>query len=83
MLGGLYDRRGLGLIKPGTPNRSQGQGRSSEQTRYPGVDANQRLSSGGIWEGSWTTDQDFKPDLRNSAVRDYRGATSDVATVEL
>ena len=34
MLGGPYDRRGLGLIKPGTPNRSQGQGRSSEQTRW-------------------------------------------------
>jgi len=23
-LGGSYDRHGLGLIKPGTPNRSQG-----------------------------------------------------------
>ena len=34
VLGGPYDRRGLGLIKPGTPNRSQGQGRSGEQTRH-------------------------------------------------
>ena len=33
-LGGPHDRRGLGLIKPGTPNRSQGQGRSGEQTRH-------------------------------------------------
>jgi len=31
-LGGSYDRRGLGLIKPGIPNRSQGQERSHEQT---------------------------------------------------
>src|ERR1700734_486279 len=35
VLGGSYDRRGLGLIKPGKPNRSQGQGRSGEQTRCP------------------------------------------------
>ena len=31
-LGGSYDRRGFGLIKPSIPNRSQGQGRRHEQT---------------------------------------------------
>ncbi len=44
-----------------------------------GVDANQRLSSGVIWVGSLTIGQDFKPDLRNSAVRNYRGAAGNVA----
>ncbi len=48
-----------------------------------GVDANQRLSSRGMWEGSLTIGQDFKPDLRNSAVRNYRGAAGNVAKVEL
>jgi hypothetical protein len=49
----------------------------------PGVDANQRLSSAVIWVGSLTIGQDFKPDLRNSAVRNYRGAAGNVAKVEL
>jgi hypothetical protein len=48
-----------------------------------GVDANQRLSSAVIWVGSLTIGQDFKPDLRNSAVRNYRGAAGNVAKVEL
>ena len=48
-----------------------------------GVDANQRLSSRVIWEGSLTIGQDFKPDLRNSAVRHYRGASENVAMAEL
>jgi hypothetical protein len=34
-------------------------------------------------KGSWTKYQGFKPDLRNSAVRHYRGATGNVATVGL
>ena len=35
------------------------------------------------WEGSRTRDQDFKPDLGNSAVRHYRGAFENVALVEM
>jgi hypothetical protein len=35
------------------------------------------------WEGSRTRDQDFKPDLGNSAVRHYRGASANVAMVEM
>jgi hypothetical protein len=36
--------------------------------------ANQRLNLAVRWEGSWTKGQGFEPDLRNSAVRDHRGA---------
>jgi hypothetical protein len=36
--------------------------------------ADQRLNLAVPWEGSWTKGQGFEPDLRNSAVRDYRGA---------
>jgi hypothetical protein len=35
------------------------------------------------WEGSRTSNQDFKPDLGNSAVRHYRGASGNVAMAEL
>src|ERR1017187_2304123 len=35
------------------------------------------------WEGSRTRGQDFKPDLGNSAVRHYRGASENVAMVEM
>jgi hypothetical protein len=83
VFGGPYDRRGLGLIKPGTPNRSQGQGRSSEQTRWSLGGCELALKLWAIWEGSLTTSQHFEPDLRNSAVRDYRGAAGNVAMVEL
>ena len=48
-----------------------------------GVDANQRLNFGATGEGSSTTCQGFKPDLINSAVRHYRGASENVAMVEL
>ena len=34
-------------------------------------------------EGSWTKGQGFKPDLRNSDVRHYRGASGNAALVEL
>ena len=82
-LGGSYDRRGLGLIKPGIPNRSQGQGRSYEQTlRRRGVCA-PALEPWDEEEGSWTKCQGFKPDLRNSVVRHYRGASGNAALVEL
>jgi hypothetical protein len=37
----------------------------------------------GEWEGSRTTCQGFKPDLGNSAVRHYRGASENVAMAEL
>jgi len=83
VFGGPYDRRGLGLIKPGTANRSQGQGRSSEQTKWSWGGCELALELGAIWEGSLTTGQHFEPDLRNSAVRDYRGAAGNVAMVEL
>ena len=83
VFGGPYDRRGLGLIKPGTANRSQGQGRSSEQTKWSWGGCELALELWAIWEGSLTTGQHFEPDLRNSAVRDYRGAAGNVAMVEL
>jgi hypothetical protein len=35
------------------------------------------------WEGPWKIGQGFKPDLGNLAVRHYRGASGNVATVEL
>src|SRR5450755_1982223 len=41
------------------------------------------LEPRGDWEGSWTKCQGFKPDLGNSAVRHYRGASENVAMVEL
>src|SRR5271157_5310160 len=41
------------------------------------------LKPRGEGEGSRTRDQDFKPDLGNSAVRHYRGASENVATVEM
>jgi hypothetical protein len=81
VFGGPYDRRGLGLIKPGTANRSQGQGRSSEQTRWSWGGCELALELWATWEGSLTTGQHFEPDLRNSAVRDYRGAVGNVAMV--
>ena len=64
-------------------NRSQGQGRSYEQTlRRRGVRA-PALEPRDEGEGSWTKCQGFKPDLRNSAVRHYGGASRNVAMVEL
>ena len=61
------------LDKTGHINRSQGQGRSYEQTiRRRGVCA-PALEPRDEGEGSWTKCQGFKPDLRNSAVRHYRG----------
>jgi len=41
------------------------------------------LKPRGVWEGSWRIGQGSKPDLRNSAVRDYRGASGNAARVEL
>src|SRR5271169_1092500 len=56
---------------------------SCEQTiRSRGV-CEPALEPRGEWEGSRTRGQDFKPDLGNSAVRHYRGAFENVATVEM
>src|ERR1700719_4371782 len=56
---------------------------SYEQTiRSRGVCA-PALKPRGEWEGSRTKCQDFKPDLGNSAVRHYRGASENVAMVEM
>ncbi len=41
------------------------------------------LEPRGEWEGSRTRCQGFKPDLGNSAVRHYRGASENVAMVEM
>jgi hypothetical protein len=41
------------------------------------------LEPRGKREGSRTRGQGFKPDLRNSAVRHYRGASENVAMAEL
>ena len=48
-----------------------------------GVYANQRLNFVARWEGSPMTGQGFKPYLRNSAVRHYRGASGNVTLVEM
>ena len=64
-------------------NRGQGQGRRYEQTlRRRGVRA-PALEPRDEEEGSWTKYQGFKPDLRNSVVRHYRGASGNTALVEL
>ena len=42
-----------------------------------------RKKPGGEGEGSRTRYQGFKPDLENSAVRHYRGASENVARAEL
>src|SRR5271167_1524112 len=56
---------------------------SCEQTtRGRGV-CEPALEPRGEWEGSRTSSQDFKPDLGNSAVRHYRGASENVAMVEM
>src|SRR6266705_401118 len=56
---------------------------SWEQTiRSQGV-CEPALEPRGEWEGSRTRCQDFKPDLGNSAVRHYRGASENVAMVEM
>jgi hypothetical protein len=56
---------------------------SCEQTiRRRGV-CEPALEPRGEWEGSRTRCQDFKPDLGNSAVRHYRGASENVAMVEM
>jgi hypothetical protein len=56
---------------------------SYEQTiRSRGVCA-PALKPRGEWEGSRTKCQGFKPDLGNSAVRHYRGASENVAMAEL
>ena len=57
--------------------------RGGEQTAAVGVHANQRLSLADGREGSLKKGQGFKPDLGNPAVRDYRGASGNVAMVEL
>src|SRR6516162_9392151 len=44
-----------------------------------GAYAHQRLNHGTEGEGSWTKCQGFKPDLRNSDVRHYRGASGKAA----
>ena len=56
---------------------------SREQTtRRRGV-CEPALEPRGEWKGSRTRCQDLKPDLRNSAVRHYRGASGNVAMAEL
>jgi hypothetical protein len=53
------------------------------KTVTAGVYADQRLNFVVKGEGSLTKDQGFKPYLRNSAVRHYRGASGNVTLVEL
>jgi hypothetical protein len=64
-------------------NRSRGQGRSQEQTIRRRGGRAPALEPRDEGEGSWTKCQGFKPDLRNSVVRHYRGASGDAALVEL
>jgi hypothetical protein len=73
-LGGSYgDRRGLGLIKPSTSTAARARNEAmSKPIRRRGVRA-PALEPRDEGEGSWTKCQGFKPDLRNSVVRHYRG----------
>jgi len=61
------------LDKTEHTNCSQGQGRSYEQTLCRRGVCAPALEPQGEGEGSSTKGQGFKPDLRNSAVRHYRG----------
>jgi hypothetical protein len=56
---------------------------SCEQTTHSRGVCEPALEPRGEGEGSQTRGQDFKPDLGNSAVRHYRGASENVATVEM
>ena len=53
------------------------------QTAKVGANANQCLKPLPRWEGLWKKSQGFKPDPGNLAVRHYRGASGNVAMVEL
>ena len=57
--------------------------RGCGQTTKGGAYAYQRLKLRRAWEGSRGKGQGFKPDLGKPAVRDYRGASGNVATVEM
>jgi hypothetical protein len=78
---GTQDLGGFQNVLPGArldkTERYTGKGLWSEAVSKPWHEeayANQRLNLAVTWEGSWTKGQGFEPDLRNSAVRDYRGA---------
>jgi hypothetical protein len=73
LLGGSCDRRGLGWITPGIPNRSLGPGRSGEQITRRRAVCEPALEVRAEGEDSLRKGRDSEPDLRNSAVRDYRG----------
>ena len=77
------DRRGLGLIKPSISTAARARDEGMSKLFDDGAYAHQRLNLGTKGEGSWTKYQGFKPDLRNSVVRHYRGASGNAALVEL
>ena len=52
--------------------------RDHGQTWLAGAYANQRLNLVQTWEGTWKICHVPEPDLRNSAVRDYWGASGNV-----
>ena len=57
--------------------------RGCGQTRMAGAYTDQRLNLSKLWEGPRKKCQGFKPDPGNPAVRDYRGASGNVAMVEM
>ncbi len=63
--------------------RTHGMNLSCEQTIWRRGVCVPALEPRGKREGLRTRDQGFKPDLGNSAVRHYRGASENVATAEL
>ena len=64
-------------------SRTQERNLSCEQTIWHRGACVPALEPRGKREGSRTRGQGFQPDLRNSAVRHYRGASENVAMAEL
>jgi hypothetical protein len=65
------------------PKPSHEKALSCEQTTHSRGVCEPALEPRGEGEGSQTRGQDLKPDLGNPAVRHYRGASENVATVEM
>ena len=62
-LGGSYDGRGRGLIKPSISTAARARDEAMSKPFDDGAYAHQRLNLGTKGEGSWTKCQGFKPDL--------------------
>src|ERR1700730_2084216 len=75
-----YDRRGFGLIKTSISTAARARSEFMSKLFADGAYAHQ-LEPRDEGKDSWTKCQGFKPDLRNSDVRHYRGASGDATLV--